>query len=450
MDFKEFTTRAEQDIRAALEDASPGVGVGMNQVEKLQGESYTAITLTPEGTNIGMNLNLNQLYDRMQQGESYDSVLQAAVDQAKEHLSNMPRFDVAELSSYETAKDLLFVDVVGTKVNAEMLAKVPHTDMEDISMVYRMQLEQLSDGAATVLITNDLMNRMGVTKEQLHADAMANSEVVRPASMRTMAEVMAQMMGKRTTDNIELHVECTESGLVHVILKDVEPRKMTVPGGIEIPILPGEVCNRITYDGRILTWPNDITEDEIDSFCSLFKTRESRGREQSEEKRKYAALKSMLDQEQRSYESPKETRFIIIPTAVEVSSENRSTFKQAMERVAHRMHEEFEASQIIVAMPVCNESEQKLTEYAKTYQQEISLLPITMFDINSFRRIQNVLYREILKLGKATCPSCGGMMRQRDNQCVCDSCSQLMLTRTICPNPECRKEYLYMSYDKRN
>ena len=133
MDFKEFTTRAEQDIRAALEDASPGVGVGMNQVEKLQGESYTAITLTPEGTNIGMNLNLNQLYDRMQRGESYDSVLQAAVDQAKEHLSNMPRFDVAELSSYETAKDLLFVDVVGTKVNAEMLAKVPHTDMEDIS-----------------------------------------------------------------------------------------------------------------------------------------------------------------------------------------------------------------------------------------------------------------------------------------------------------------------------
>ena len=197
MDFKEFTARAEQDIRAALEDASPGVGVGMNQVEKLQGESYTAITLTPEGTNIGMNLNLNQLYDRMQRGESYDSILQAAVDQAKEHLSNMPRFDVAELSSYETAKDLLFVDVVGTKVNAEMLSKVPHTDMEDISMVYRMQLEQLSDGAATVLITNDLMKRMGITQEQLHADALANSEVVRPA---TMAEVMAQMMGMSVED----------------------------------------------------------------------------------------------------------------------------------------------------------------------------------------------------------------------------------------------------------
>lgn len=54
-----------------------------------------------------------------------------------------------------------------------------------------MQLEQLADGAATVLITNDLMDRMGITKEQLHTDAMANSPIIRPATMRSMAEVMA-------------------------------------------------------------------------------------------------------------------------------------------------------------------------------------------------------------------------------------------------------------------
>ena len=195
MDFKEFTQRAEQDIRASLEDASPGTRVDVNQVEKLQGESYTAVTLTPEATNMGMNLNLNQLYDSMQRGDSYEQVISGALEQAKEQLEHVPRFNVSELSSYETAKELLFVDVVGTKVNAELLAKVPHTDIEDLSMVYRMQLEQLSDGAATVLITNDLMERMGVTREQLHADALANSERIRPASMRTMAEVLSDMMG---------------------------------------------------------------------------------------------------------------------------------------------------------------------------------------------------------------------------------------------------------------
>ena len=195
MDFKEFTQKAEQDIRAALEDASPGIEVRINQVEKLQEESYTAITLTPAGSNIGMNLNLNQLYDYLQRGESCEAVISSAVNQAKEHLASMPRFNVSELSSYEAAKNLLFVDVVGTRVNAEMLSKVPHTDMEDISMVYRMQLEHLSNGAVTVLVTNDLMNRMGITKEQLHADALASSERIRPASMKTMAEVLTNMLG---------------------------------------------------------------------------------------------------------------------------------------------------------------------------------------------------------------------------------------------------------------
>lgn len=117
MDFKEFTQRAEQDIRAALEDASPGTRVDVNQVEKLQGESYTAVTLTPDATNMGMNLNLNQLYDRMQGGDSYEHVIRGALDQAKEQLGHMPRFNVSEISSYETAKELLFVDVVGTRVN---------------------------------------------------------------------------------------------------------------------------------------------------------------------------------------------------------------------------------------------------------------------------------------------------------------------------------------------
>ena len=139
MDFKDFTQKAEQDIRAALEDASPGIEVRINQVEKLQEESYTAITLTPAGSNIGMNLNLNQLYDYLQRGESCEAVISSAVNQAKEHLASMPRFNISELSSYEAAKDLLFVDVVGTKVNAEMLSKVPHTDMKEWDQKYHEQ-----------------------------------------------------------------------------------------------------------------------------------------------------------------------------------------------------------------------------------------------------------------------------------------------------------------------
>lgn len=101
----------------------------------------------------------------------------------------------------------------------------------------------------------------------------------------------------------------------------------------------------------------------------------------------------------------------------------------------------------MIALPTCNETEQKITEYLKEDGQMNSILPLTMFDINSFRRIQNLLYRHILKLDVDSCPNCGGVLRTQDNQKICDNCNQLTITKTICPNSECRNEYIYMGYD---
>lgn len=251
----------------------------------------------------------------------------------------------------------------------------------------------------------------------------------------------------RKADDIDFHAIRDENGLVRIVLKDAKQRNVPVPSNMEIPIAAGMRWNRIFYDGHSLIWPNDITVDEIEAFCSLLKTKESRGREQSEEKRKYASLKDLLERTERSYGKPGTTEFIIVPVAVELGVENRSSFRTAMEETARKLLEDNPDAEIIIAVPTCNENEQKITEYAKEDGQIISVLPITMFDINSFRRIQNVLYRHILKLGKDSCPNCGGVLRRNNNQRICDNCNQLTITKTICPNPECRHEYLYMGYD---
>ncbi|MDY4054307.1 MAG: DUF5688 family protein [Blautia sp.] len=195
MDFKEFVNKLEQDLKDAMADISPGATVDVRSMEKLQEGSYTGITISPAGGNVGMNLNANQLFDQMQDGQSYEGVLAVAVSTAERGLHDMPAVDVSELMNYEAAKKYLCFDVVGSDRNADMLEKVPHTDKENISMVYRLQLDSTENGAATVLITNAMMEQFGVTKEQLHADAMENAQEIRPADFRTMAAVMAEMMG---------------------------------------------------------------------------------------------------------------------------------------------------------------------------------------------------------------------------------------------------------------
>lgn len=252
---------------------------------------------------------------------------------------------------------------------------------------------------------------------------------------------------ERCADHISLTISCSENGLIKVVLKDTERRNMAVPPEIDIPVFAGMTDHRITYDGHSLSWPNDITADEMEAFCSLHKNK-GKGREQNT-KKKYTDLKVWLDKTERSFPRPEESSFLIIPLAVELGTENGSSFRTSMEAVARRYLAENPGTEIIAALPVCNETEQRITEYAKEEGQLLSILPLTMFDINSFRRLQNVLYRKILNLKKESCPNCGGKLRRNKNQLICDNedCRNLTLTKTICANPDCKHEYLYMGYD---
>ena len=56
---------------------------------------------------------------------------------------------------------------VNSEKNAALLEKVPHKDMEDIAIVYRVLLGQMDDGIASVVVTNEMLEKMDITKENL-------------------------------------------------------------------------------------------------------------------------------------------------------------------------------------------------------------------------------------------------------------------------------------------
>lgn len=268
----------------------------------------------------------------------------------------------------------------------------------------------------------------------------------------------------RAADHIKIKIEtigAEETGIqeagaeqateyIQVTLSDEERHQAELPAGMDVPIAPGDAYpdeGGFRYDGHLLSWPNDISDDLIDRFCGLFKTRESRGKEQSEEKRRYSALKSLITERQRSYPEAGKSSFRIIPAVVELGIENRRFYQELFERETEAIRQEHPGEEVVFALPLCNEQEQKITAYAREQGQAMSILPLTMFDINSFRRIQNVLYRHILTLNKGGCVNCGGSVRTHDNQSVCDACGQLTLTKTVCPSSQCRRKYFYLNFN---
>ena len=199
MDFEEFKEQFTEDVKQGLADAGIDAKVSINTVEKMN-ESYEAMTVTPEGSNVGVNVNMEKFFEAYENGTTYEDVVDKAVNVVEGGFANQPTVDVSALTDYDQMKDKLIMEVVSAEANADMLDKVPHKDMEDMAVVYRFEINSNDDGRATILVTNQLIETMGVTPEQLHADAMENAPELKPAVIKGMSEVMAEMMGVSTED----------------------------------------------------------------------------------------------------------------------------------------------------------------------------------------------------------------------------------------------------------
>ncbi len=177
--------------------------VDVRTVEKMN-ESYEAITVKPDGSNIGVNLNANELFKEYEQGKSIDCIASTAAEFANRSLHSGPDFDIDSFNDYGKMKEKLTMEVVSSERNADLLQKVPHKDIEDMSVVYRFELTQTDEGRTSVLVTNRMIEQYGITAEQLHVDALSNAQEFKPIVIESMANVLAKQMGIDDVDVLGL------------------------------------------------------------------------------------------------------------------------------------------------------------------------------------------------------------------------------------------------------
>lgn len=195
MDFEEFREKLVEDLHEALPERLKGASIEESSVQKLQNRSYDGITVRPEGTNIGVTLDVSKMYEEMDRGTDYESVLAEAVAIVSNATADMPNFDVEQFADYEAMKEKLSIQVVPTAGNEDMLKNIPHKEMEDLSLVYRFILDSDARGQQSILVTNNLLENYGITQEQLHKDALEVAPVYVPVQIKSMVEVLADMMG---------------------------------------------------------------------------------------------------------------------------------------------------------------------------------------------------------------------------------------------------------------
>ena len=105
MDQKEFKESLIEGIKENFDER--GVeGMSFNDrggVDKLNG-GYDGVVITPEGSNIGVTLNVDALFEAYENGATMEDVVAHAADMAINGFENQPEVDVTALTDYEQMK----------------------------------------------------------------------------------------------------------------------------------------------------------------------------------------------------------------------------------------------------------------------------------------------------------------------------------------------------------
>ena len=178
LEFNEFRDYVEVTLPEVLPEKLQGVKIEQHDVQKNNGLVLHSITVKPEDSNIAPNIYMDSFYERYKDGASVDDLMEEIKETVVKHLEAPEEFQnvAQDFKNFDVIKDKIVMVAVNTERNAKLLSEVPHKDKEDLSLIYKVMVGNNIDGIATITIRNEHMDLWGVTLDQLHELAMANTK----------------------------------------------------------------------------------------------------------------------------------------------------------------------------------------------------------------------------------------------------------------------------------
>ena len=195
--FEDFCDYVQMSIKDHLPVEQQDAKVTINNVMKNNGLTLHGVVVHPEGQCVAPTIYLEGFFKQYEEGADLDSVMDKIAGTLSEHLNTPEEFsDVAQMySNYDAVKDKIVMAVVNTAKNRELLSQVPHTEREDLSLIYKVVVGTGADGIGSITIRNEHMEQWGVTVDEIHEMAMKNTKEILPVTVQTMTEVMREMFG---------------------------------------------------------------------------------------------------------------------------------------------------------------------------------------------------------------------------------------------------------------
>lgn len=189
MNLMEFVEYVKEEIRYYLPNEEyKDAEITVSEVVKNNDTILYGMSILKSNQNITPTIYLDTYYEEYLRGKSLDSILKHIVSIRND--ADIPeKFNTEQVLNLNKCRDKIFPKIINAKLNEKMLHDKPCRYMEDLAVVYFVKVGDLTDGAATITINNELLNTWQITESELDDLAMKNERWNR-YTLRSMRNVL--------------------------------------------------------------------------------------------------------------------------------------------------------------------------------------------------------------------------------------------------------------------
>ena len=238
-----------------------------------------------------------------------------------------------------------------------------------------------------------------------------------------------------------------DNGKILLTIFENKARQISVDDEIISPIPAGESFGPFTFDGKKIYWRRKLDNQEISDFAGLHRKTKGKGTKNAESRIERQNTKALYEKlvEVNHQSKFERHRVFLLPSFCELTDPNELQYRAQSIKGMEALRRTCDAEKGFVLMPLYDKNQQNIAESALYEDEKVGFITVSMYDINSYRRLRNILLRYITKVTVKHCPCCGEPTFDTGNGESCRNCGNVYVRHVKCD--QCKKTYDYIWTD---
>lgn len=190
MTFQAFQTIIISELRVRLGEQ---YHFSIHRIMKNNGQILSGLCILLDGQHSAPTIYLDSFFRRYQRGTPLEELVDEIMNIYMENRSLVQQ-EFSHLFDLDHLRDKIVYRLIHTQSNQKLLEEIPSIPYHDLSIVFYLFLDQNGPVNMTSPVTNQHLTDWHMTPQDLYQLASVNTPRLFPACLRTMDQVMSQLL----------------------------------------------------------------------------------------------------------------------------------------------------------------------------------------------------------------------------------------------------------------